>query len=342
MAHYQQPFLNILLEHWIYFISFVGEPNHSPSAMKKILVSIGFFVFCAYSALWSQSTAIQQKAIILKRMIELNHFSPRPVDDSFSIVMFNKMIRTTDPGGRLFTEADFKALSVYRTELDDELQGKSWAFFDLFKMLYKKALTRADSIINKQTQKPFDFLADESVMRSKDETFNFAKDLPALSNRWSRFLKYLALDQLYDMVIEDSTGKTVFKMIISSNEAKIRERIKTTELRSLKKITNNPEGLDNYVMELYMDALATGFDPHTNYFSPQGKQEFQAALSSEALSFGVDLDENEKGQIIVENLTPGGPAWRSGDLNKGDAVISLQWEGKEAVQMNGTTIDEAV
>jgi len=83
--------------------------------------------------------------------------------------------------------------------------------FDLFKMLYKKALTRADSIINKQTQKPFDFLADESVMRSKDETFNFAKDLPALSNRWSRFLKYLALDQLYDMVTEDSTGKTVFK-----------------------------------------------------------------------------------------------------------------------------------
>jgi len=61
-------------------------------------------------------------------MIELNHFSPRPVDDSFSIVMFNKMIRTTDPGGRLFTEADFKALSVYRTELDDELQGKAGHF----------------------------------------------------------------------------------------------------------------------------------------------------------------------------------------------------------------------
>src|SRR5213075_911384 len=140
---------------------------------------------------------------------------------------------------------------------------------------------------------------------------------------------------------EDSTGKTIFKTIISSDEAKVRERIKTTELRSLKKITNNPEGFDNYVLELYMDALATGFDPHTNYFSPRGKEEFQAELSSEALSFGVDLDENDKGQIVVERLTPGGPAWRSGDLNKGDAVISLQWEGKEAVQMNGTTIDEA-
>jgi len=89
-------------------------------------------------------------------MIELNHFSPRPVDDSFSIFMFNKMIRATDPGGRLFTEADLKALSVYRTELDDDA-GKKLGFFDLFKMLYKKALTRADSIINKQTQKPFDF-----------------------------------------------------------------------------------------------------------------------------------------------------------------------------------------
>jgi carboxyl-terminal processing protease len=202
-------------------------------------------------------------------------------------------------------------------------------------------LTRADSIIIKQTQKPFDFSVDESVTRSKEEIFDFAKDLPSLSNRWLKRLKYLALDQLYDIVAEDSTGKTDFKTIISSNEAKVRERVKATEIRSLKKISDNPEGFENYVIELYLDALSTGFDPHTNYFSPHGKEEFQAELSSEALSFGLDLDENEKGQIVVDKLTPGGPAWKSGDLNKGDALLSLQWEGKEAVEMTGATVEDA-
>ena len=274
-------------------------------------------------------------------MIELNHFSPRPVDDSFSISLFNKMIKGVDPGSRLFTDAEYKTLSASRLQLDDELKGKGWAFFDQFVLLYKKALARADSLINKLTQIPFDFSIDEYVTSSKEETFNFAKDLPALANRWSRHLKYMALDQLYDIMDEDSTGETIFKNVISSNEAKVRERIKITELRSLKKITNDPAGFENYVAALYLDALASGFDPHTNYFSPQGKEEFQAELSSEALSFGLDLDENEKGKIIVERLTPGGPAWKNGDLNKGDELLSLQWEGKQAVEMTGSTIEEA-
>lgn len=274
-------------------------------------------------------------------MIELNHLSPRPVDDSFSIALFNKIIKTADPGQRLFTDVDYKALSAYKFSLDDELEGKSWAFLDLFFSLYKKALARADSIIVKQTQKPFDFTIDESVMRMKQGTFNFSKDAPSLSNRWLRRLKFLALDKLYDFEEQDTTGKMDFKTIINNYEEKIREQIKNTERRSLHKITANPEGFENYVLELYLDAVATGFDPHTNYFSSHGKEEFEAALSSERLSFGLDLDENEKGQIIINKITPGGPAWKSGDLNKGDALLSLQWEGKEAVEMNGASVEDA-
>ena len=274
-------------------------------------------------------------------MIELNHFSPRPVDDSFSVALFNKIINTTDRGRRLFTDAEYKALSAYRLQLDDELQGKSWAFFDLFGLLYKKALTRTDSIINKQMQKPFDFSVDESVTSSKEVIFDFAKDIPSLSNRWSRRLKYLALDQLYDMVAEDSTGKTIFKTILSSNEAKVRERLRAKETGSLKKILEHPDGYSNYLMQLYLNAVAISFDPHTNYFSPHEKEEFQAELSSEALSFGLDLDENEKGQIVIDKLAPGGPAWKSGDLNKGDVLLSLQWEGKTAMDMTGATLEQA-
>ena len=274
-------------------------------------------------------------------MIEKNHLSPRPVDDSFSLSMFNNIIRSADPGQRLFTNAEYKTLSAYRFSLDDELQGKSWAFLDLFTSSYKKALTRADSIITTQTQKPFDFSIDESVTRSRQKDLNFSKDIPSLCNRWLRRFKYLALDQMYDIVNADTTGKTDFKTVIAAHEAKLREHIKATELRAIKRITDNPEGFENYVSELYLNALAEGFDPHSNYFSAHEKEDFQAELSTEELSFGLDLDENENGQIVIEQITPGGPAWKSGDLNKGDQLLSLQWEGKEAVEMEGATVGEA-
>ena len=128
-------------------------------------------------------------------------------------------------------------------------------------------MTRADSIITTQTQKPFDFSIDESVTRSRQKDLNFSKDIPSLCNRWLRRFKYLALDQMYDIVSADTTGKTDFTTVIAAREAKLREHIKATELRTIKKITNNPEGFENYVAELYLDALAKGFDPHSNYFS---------------------------------------------------------------------------
>jgi len=309
--------------------------------MTRTFVAMGTSaLFLFNTILWSQSSSLQQKAIILKRMIELNHFSPRLVDDSFSAYMFNKIIRSTDGSGRLFTDAEYKALSAYKFQLDDELQGKGWSFFDLFESLYKKALIRADSIINRQTQKPFDFSTDETVIRSKDVNTSFAKDLASLSNRWSRYLKYRILDQLYDIVETDSTGKTIFKTVIANSEAKVRDKVRLTETAALKKILDYSEGYSNYIMQLYLNSEATCFDPHTNYFSPQGKEEFQAELSSEALSFGLDLDENEKGEIIIDHVIPGGPAWKSGDLNKGDVLLSLQWEGKTAVDMLGIPLED--
>jgi carboxyl-terminal processing protease len=308
--------------------------------MKRIFVAWTVTLLIPCLAAHSQSS-VRSKAISVKRMIELNHFSPRVVDDSFSISMFKKIMRAADSRRLMFTDAEYKSLLTYRMGLDDELQGKSWVFVDLFQSLYKKALTRADSIVQKQLQKPFDFNVAESVTRSREDSYEFAADVNALAARWSRYLKFVALDQLYDIMDADTTGKTTFKSVITASEPKVRERIKTGETRWIKRILEHPGGYPNYVTELYLNAIATGFDPHTNYFSPAGKEDFKEALSTEMLSFGIELEEDDNGKIVIERLTPGGPGWKSGDLNKGDELLSLQWEGKEAVDMAGATLEEA-
>ncbi|MGK2864716.1 MAG: carboxy terminal-processing peptidase [Chitinophagaceae bacterium] len=294
-----------------------------------------------FSEMRAQSSSLQSKAIIVKRMIEMNHVSPRLVDDSFSMAMFRSLVKTADRRNLLFTESEYKKMLSFSVALDDELNGKSWQFFDVFESLYKKALIRADSIVNQLLKKPFDFSINESVTRSGEESFNFAENIPALMSRWSRYLKYRALDNLYDISKNDSSGKSTLKSVAGTSELKVRERILANEIKSLKKILNNPAGFSEYVFQLYLDAISTGFDPHTNYFSQQGKDEFKAALSTEAISFGFALEENDEGQIIIDQLTPGGPAWKSGDLHEGDELVSLQWEGKEVVEMAGLSPEDA-
>jgi carboxyl-terminal processing protease len=309
--------------------------------MKRHVTATLLFVCCCY-AIHAQLHPVQQKAIVLKRMIELQHYSPKPVDDSFSVAVFRKILNAADPRRLFFTVQEYNQLTPLSGKIDDEIKGNGWSFYDKFSVLYKLALTRADSIIGKLAQKKFDFTAAEAITsgRRNSYDFRFATDVAGLTNRWSRYLKYHILDNAYDMMAADTIKKTTLKATIAAKESIIKERIKKTEQRSIQRILDYPAGFSAAVTELYLNALASTFDPHTNYFSPEGKEELHAELSTEGFYFGIEFEETEDGKVIVENLTPGGAAWKSGVVNKGDEVISLQWEGKESQDMEGATLEE--
>ena len=308
--------------------------------MRKICPALLAFLLCYCSSIFAQTEPVHAKAMVVKRMIELNHISPRPVDDSFSVALFRSVLKIADRRRLFFTDAEYKSLAVYSTKLDDELQGSGWGFLKLFESTYKRSLLRADSIINKLLQKPFDFSANETITSSRDETFNFATDITALSARWAKYLKYKALNQLYEMSQADTTEKANLKNEIAQSETAIRERLKLAEIKVVKKMLDHPAGFSDYVYQLYLNALAMGFDPHTNYFSREEKEKFKEELSTEAFSFGLSLDETERGEIVIQKLAPGGPAWKSGDLNEGDELLSLQWEGKGATTVAGLSLED--
>ena len=275
-------------------------------------------------------------------MVERKHYSARPVDDSFSVAVFRSVLNTADPRWLLFTARDYQELLAFSSSIDEEIQGKSWGFSDKFSELYKKALIRADSIVNKLLQKSFDYSVTDTIRSTRKKTtgFNFPADITTLTNKWTRYLKYVILNNAYDAINDDSTKKKTLKQELAASEPGIREKVKKTELKAIKRILDHPEGFEALVNELYLNAIATSFDPHTNYFSPQTKEEFQAELSTESYMFGIVFNQNESGVVMVDKLTPGGAAWKSGEIHKGDELVSLQWEGKEAQDMTGATLEE--
>jgi carboxyl-terminal processing protease len=108
----------------------------------------------------------------------------------------------------------------------------------------------------------------------------------------------------------------------------------------IRKTLNHPSGYENYVASLYCDVIANLFDPHTEYMPLEEKQDFETALDKKGYYFGFSLEENANGDTEIGRLVPGSPAWKCGDLNKGDVVTSIGWEGKEPVNVSGLPAGE--
>jgi carboxyl-terminal processing protease len=61
------------------------------------------------------------------------------------------------------------------------------------------------------------------------------------------------------------------------------------------------------VFEALMNAYASTYDPHSNYFSPRSSEEYriQMSLSYEGIGASLQLTDD---YVTVTNVLPGGPA----------------------------------
>lgn len=321
----------------IYFSElFYPADYHAISLMKRSLCGT-LFAFLMLPA-FAQRNPLQDKAIVLKRQIEKNHFNPKAVNDSFSSEMFSKILKELDPRQNLFTADDYAFLSGYRYKLDDELSGSPWKFLDAASNLYQQRLKRADTLVVSILQKPLDVNIDDKISFSREDGFHFAASPAELRLRWTKWFKFLLLDKIQDLYENDST-KTPVKTLLAKNESSIRERLKTKTQKTIKELSD-PSFVNSYLQEIYFNALATTFDPHTEYFSPREKENFQSELSTENFSFGFEIEETKEGKVVVAQLIPGGPAWKSGELHVNDELLQVQWQGKPATDVSNMSYDE--
>jgi carboxyl-terminal processing protease len=316
------------------YLKKISKPT--PMYIQKLLSLLICFLFGVTQA---QVSTTQQQAIILKRMIELHHYRPRPVDDSLSSEIFLKFVDALDPRRQLFTTDDFKQLSAYRYKLDDELNGKGWAFLEIASKLFNEKLKRADSLVNRILQKPLDVSVDENISFSNETTYLFAANRQELINRWTKWFKILELQIAYDLRESDSTHQPL-KTLVAKHEAEIRQKIKSFQTKEIKAMLEDPSGFDHYVKDVYFNCIAISFDPHTEFFSPQERENFQSQVSTEEYSFGFAVDGTSEGKVVINQLIPGGPAWKTGELNRTDEVLQLQWEGRDPIDVSLLTAEE--
>ena len=306
--------------------------------MRKTAFTILAFLFLFAKDSLSQSSAQQQVKALLQTIKE-KHYSPRTIDDNFSAAVFDKTFENLDPDKIFFTKADHSGFAIYRTTLDEELNGNTWIFLNKIVPVYRQRLLQADSIITDITSKPFDFLLNDFL--STDLDTNWPETEKEKKAKWYQTLKYETLEGLADIAsIQYSQTKAIDKKAVFVKEMQVRLMIKSRHLRQVRSILQSAEGFENYVQSIYLDVIASCFDPHTNYFPETEKQNFESALSKDGYYFGFILGENEKGEASILHLDPGGPAWKTGELNNGDVFLQMKWQGKEPIDLVGAEAAE--
>jgi carboxyl-terminal processing protease len=82
-------------------------------------------------------------------------------------------------------------------------------------------------------------------------------------------------------------------------------------------------------------------DPYTEFFLPVDKRSFDEQLSGTFFGIGASLTYDE-GNIKINSLLTGSPAWKSQQLEVGDVIMKVSQGGDTAIDLTGYAVEDAV
>lgn len=304
------------------------KPQNHLKMSKTILTT--FVCFCSLFASAQTFDSLRQEASILKNTLEKRHYLNKKVDDSFSKQLFIRTFKNFDPKEIYFTQNEISQLLMYEKTIDDELNGVGWNFIPKIAQKYQESLIRAKGIINEISQKPLDFATNDFLYLSLSDSINFASNVENLKKRWVKVIKNRVLEDLFRN--NDSPN-------LAALEPVSRQKICKNQLKKIDEALNSKE-FATHVNHTFLETLATQFDPHTVYLSSAEALNFVNNISVNELSFGIVIEEDDKDNIIIGRLIPGGPAWKTNELNKGDILLNIKTSSGKKLDVEEFDFDE--
>ena len=291
-----------------------------------------------------QQTADNKESAIItgiNSIIEYAHYHPAYVNNDFSEKVFKEFIDDIDPSKRYLLQSDIDTLSVYKDSIDNEIsQGKIGFYKKAYGIIQKRQAESLD-YINEVLYKGFNFDIDETLNIDYDK-IEPAKTKAELKGRWRKYLKFNTLSRVYDKIKEqkkkqekDSTFKPKTIEELEQEALKATKKSIKTYIDALKDM----EEMDYFSM--YVNAITMQNDPHTNYFSPQGKERFDTSMSGSFEGIGARLQKEGDFVKIVEVIA-GGPAWKDGKLKVGDIIQKVGQGDEEPVDIMGMRLSKVV
>ena len=264
-------------------------------------------------------------SLTVVEQLRSNHYLPKGLNDEASSATFDKYLESLDGGRSYLLASDVTEFEEYRYKLDDALKrGKLEPAFDMFNRYQNRVVNRLEYMLQQLAGgiQDMSFEVDERLEIDRENSA-WSADEEALNDLWRRRLK-----------------ANVLSMKLNGKELEEIQSVLTKRYKNRLKQTRLIRSEDAF--QVYMNAFASTYDPHTSYLSPRTSETFNINMSLSLEGIGAVLRTSDDYTEVV-SLVTAGPADKSGEIMPADRIVSVgQGERGELIDVVGWRLDDVV
>jgi len=255
-------------------------------------------------------------------MLQNSHFARLPFNPELSHRFLDDYLKDLDFQRLYFTQED---VDVFEEKYGDKLHtlllhGNSipaaTEIYRVFEERVEQRVALAEELLNGED---FDFTENDSVMMSRKDAPWPANDKVA-ADLWRLQIKEAVLGETLRRELLAKLSKEQGKPDPGVADRSPKEKVSLRYKRFLSSVKDvDDEEIANY----FLSAIASAYDPHTDYMSFREMNRFKDGMKNELVGIGALLQGEEDGATKIKGIVVGGPADREGDLKLNDRVVGV-------------------
>jgi len=270
-------------------------------ALVSILVSTSLNATQENTALYP-SLQQARAAHLAARVLSQENYEHLPFDDKLSSTIFDNYLKDLDDEKVIFLQSDVDQFEISRTKLGpailDEDLTIPFAMFNLRQQRIAEHLNYSRSLLTHK----FNFEEKESYQPDRKHAA-FPQSDQEMNDLWRKRVK----NDWLRLKLAGKDDKSIIEIL---------DKRYDNSLKSMLKIKGDD------VFQIFMDAYALAYDPHTNYFGVRAAESFDISMKLSLTGIGAELQNNDE-YVTIRHLVPGSPAELSKKLKAGDRIVSV-------------------
>ena len=329
--------------------------------MKNSAILVALASVIAFLAFINPFNFQEREAMILTgvmKFMDQVHYNPKMINDELSVVIFDEYIEALDSRKRFLTQEEVDELAQFRDKIDDQIKIKTFEMFEMSNELIEKGIQRGQRIYASIDVSALDLTSNDKVNLDY-ENRERPKNEKALKKYWEQLITYDIISKV-ETKIDKQVKKLQAMMLVppaidtaaedSEKEPYVEKKRDELVAEAIEDHTKNyKKWFKRFIkqrrsdrFEQYLNAITHQSDPHTTYFNPKKRDDFNINMGGKLEGIGARLQADDD-FIKIVSIVPGGPIWKTKKVEAEDLIIAIQQEGEdEVLNLYGMRLDDVV
>jgi carboxyl-terminal processing protease len=293
-------------------------------------------------------------------LLENYQYLRRHFDATISSRMFDAYLTSLDPQHMHFLQSDLADFASIRTNLGKRMlpnfrrEADTSPAYDIFTRYQERLKQHVDYIDELLKTEKFDFSSDDRILWNRHDQ-PYPKTLDEAKQIWHERLRYEYLAEK----ISRETRKTNATASVTPDQSSVTNSdggvvaVSTAKPKTMHeeivealgksyhrqlRVFSEYESSD--VLNVFLEALARSYDPHSDYEGPMDYEDFAMQMNLSLFGIGAVLQQKDD-YVTIEELM-NGPAKLSKKIKVGDRIVAVAQSNKPPQDIFGIPINKAV